>query len=202
MSLYTYEKEMLALVKSVKKWRPYILGKPFLVRTDQRSPKYLLEQRIITPYQQKWFPKLMGFDYKVEDKKGMENFTADSLSRKAEFHYAAISMLVADWWENLKQEVFSDSFYTKLEVTIDSLPLGSQKYVKRDGVWLYKNPILLSPHSSLIPKILASTHASLLGGHYGLHKSLAMIRSSFHWQHMQKSQKLYPSRSSIALEYS
>ncbi len=50
LSLSTYEKEMLALVKSVQKWRPYLLGKLFLVRTDQRSLKYLLEQRIITPY--------------------------------------------------------------------------------------------------------------------------------------------------------
>lgn len=100
-------------------------------------------------------------------------------------------MHVADWWEGLKQEVLSDPFYTKLAETVDSLPLGSQKYVKRDGVWLFKNRIMLSPHSSLIPKILASTHASPLGGHYGLYKSLARIRSSFHWQHVQESIKDY-----------
>lgn len=33
-SLSTYKKEMFAVVKSVRKWRPYLLGKSFTVRTD------------------------------------------------------------------------------------------------------------------------------------------------------------------------
>ena len=48
LALSTYEKEMLAIIKAIKKWRPYLLGKPFVVRIDQKSLKYLLEQRITT----------------------------------------------------------------------------------------------------------------------------------------------------------
>jgi len=44
LALSTYEKEMLAIVKVVQKWRPYLLGKMFTIRTNQKSLKYLLEQ--------------------------------------------------------------------------------------------------------------------------------------------------------------
>ncbi|GJZ00414.1 retrotransposon-related protein [Tanacetum coccineum] len=44
--------------------------------------KYLLDQRITTPAQMKWLPKLMDFDYEVAYKKGKDNIVADALSRK------------------------------------------------------------------------------------------------------------------------
>lgn len=51
LDLSTYEKELLALVFSIQKWRPYLLGQRFIVRTDKQSLKYLLERRIGKPSQ-------------------------------------------------------------------------------------------------------------------------------------------------------
>jgi hypothetical protein len=85
LALSIYENEMLAIIKVVQKWRPYLLGRSFIVRTDQKSLKYLLEQRITTPAQTRWLPKLLGYDYQIEYKRGLENQGADSLSRVVEF---------------------------------------------------------------------------------------------------------------------
>ncbi|XP_075659161.1 uncharacterized protein LOC142629051 [Castanea sativa] len=59
LHLSTYETELLALATAVKKWRSYLLGRPFVVRTNHQSLKFLLEQRIATPPQQKWLAKLL-----------------------------------------------------------------------------------------------------------------------------------------------
>ena len=60
-----YEKEFMVVVLAVEKWRPYLLGRHFVLKTDHFSLKYLLEQKITTAFQGKWLSKLMGFDYEI-----------------------------------------------------------------------------------------------------------------------------------------
>ncbi|GJS63565.1 putative mitochondrial protein, partial [Tanacetum coccineum] len=57
--LSTYEKEFLAVLQALDKWRGYLLDRHFKIKTDHLSLKYLLDQRISTPTQMKWLPKLM-----------------------------------------------------------------------------------------------------------------------------------------------
>lgn len=104
LDLSTYEKELLALVLSVQKWRPYLLGQRFTVCTDQQSLKYLLEQRIGTPTQQKWLSKLLGYDFTAEYRKGKENKVADALSRVDEGTVTALSEPKPTWIEFVKED--------------------------------------------------------------------------------------------------
>ncbi|GJR54675.1 putative mitochondrial protein [Tanacetum coccineum] len=79
--LSTYEKEFLTVLQALDKWIGYLLDRHFKIKTDHLSLKYLLDQRISTPTLIKWLPKLMGFYYEIEYKRGKYNVAADALSR-------------------------------------------------------------------------------------------------------------------------
>ena len=50
-ALSVYEKEMLAVLTTVKKWNAYLLGRHFQIKTDHHSLKFLFDQRTNTPAQ-------------------------------------------------------------------------------------------------------------------------------------------------------
>lgn len=45
-SLSVYDKEMLAVVFAVQKWRPYLIGQHFKILMDHQTLQYFLDQRI------------------------------------------------------------------------------------------------------------------------------------------------------------
>jgi hypothetical protein len=64
-ALSTYEKECLAILMAVEKWRSYLQHQEFIIRTDQKSLLHLTEQRLGTGMQHKAFVKLMGLQYTI-----------------------------------------------------------------------------------------------------------------------------------------
>ena len=73
---------MLAILHIVRKWRQYLLGNRFQVKTNHNSLKYFLEQRVSSEEQKKWVTKMQGYDFEIVYKKGKDNIVADALSRK------------------------------------------------------------------------------------------------------------------------
>jgi len=112
LHISTYEKELFALVTTVHKWRPYLIGQSFVVRTDQQNLKLLLEQKVGTPFQQRWLSKLLGYDFLVEYKKGVENKVSNALSRKdsaaTEFSLSILSIPILSWVDELKAQYLVD----------------------------------------------------------------------------------------------
>lgn len=80
--LSTYEKESLAILMVVEKWRSYLQFAEFVIRTNQRSLVHLEDQWLATPWQVKAMTKLQGLHYRLLYKKGMKNRAADALSRR------------------------------------------------------------------------------------------------------------------------
>ena len=71
---------MLAIAEAIAKFRHYLLGHKFIIRTDQKSLRSLMEQPLQTPEQQQWLHRFLGYDCVIEYKARKENLAADSLS--------------------------------------------------------------------------------------------------------------------------
>lgn len=150
-----YEWELIAIVLAVQKWRPYLLGRRFTERTDQKSLKFLLEQRIIVGDYQKWIAKLIGYDFEIEYKKGLENMAADALSRLpilAEF--STFSCVVGVNTAVFASQVDQDEHLREIRKIIRDGGQAPPGYSLKGELVMYKDRIALPPNSPTIPLLL------------------------------------------------
>ncbi|RVW73714.1 Retrovirus-related Pol polyprotein from transposon 17.6 [Vitis vinifera] len=77
----TTEKELLAIVFALDKFRAYLVGSIIVVFTDHSALKYLLTKQDAKARLIRWILLLQEFNLQIRDKKGVENVVADHLSR-------------------------------------------------------------------------------------------------------------------------
>ncbi|KAL0318296.1 UNVERIFIED_CONTAM: Retrovirus-related Pol polyprotein from transposon.6 [Sesamum angustifolium] len=75
------EKELLAIVFALDKFRSYLLGSKIVVFSDHAALKHLLSKKESKPRLIRWILLLQEFDLTIKDRKGSENLVADHLSR-------------------------------------------------------------------------------------------------------------------------
>ncbi|GJR93541.1 ty3-gypsy retrotransposon protein [Tanacetum coccineum] len=188
----TYQKELFAMVEAVYKWRQYLLGRRFTIRTDHRSLKELMQQVIQTPLQQKYVRKLMGFDFVIEYKPRVNNQVVDALSRIYEEEedvmaaFMTMSQPLSGLISDLRQE----------NETIDELQQLHQKldrnepmewFRREQGMIVFCDRYYIGTESKLKELLLSEFHNTPKAGHNGVKKRLVELSALFYWKGMRKS---------------
>ena len=75
------EKEAYAIMYAVQKLDYYLNGAVFMIKTDHKPLKYLLEAEWTNKKIQQWALKLSGYNCRIEYLVGKDNTCADLLSR-------------------------------------------------------------------------------------------------------------------------
>jgi len=80
----TTRKELLAVVRFTRQYRHYLLGKPFTVRTDHNSLRWLLSFKEPHGQLARWLEELSQYNMTVIHRPGSKHHNADGLSRIGE----------------------------------------------------------------------------------------------------------------------
>ena len=79
-----YDKELLVIVKTLDKWRQYLLDavEKFKVWIDHENLKYFKEPHKLNGWQARWYLKLQDYNFTLWHIPGKTNMKADILSRR------------------------------------------------------------------------------------------------------------------------
>lgn len=75
------EKELLAVVRAIGKFRNYIIGYETFVHTDHFAIRFLMNKPITNDKITRWLLLLQEFNITVIDRSGRDNLATNSLSR-------------------------------------------------------------------------------------------------------------------------
>lgn len=75
-------RELLAIVHFLKTFRPYLLGRKFLLRTDHSALQWLWKTPLPIGQQARWLNAIEEFEFDVKHRAGSAHLNADAMSRR------------------------------------------------------------------------------------------------------------------------
>ncbi|CAN6711744.1 unnamed protein product [Malus baccata var. baccata] len=204
----TTEKELLAVVFALDKFRSYLIGTKVIVFTDHAALKYLFTKKEAKPRLIRWMLLLQEFDLEIKDKKGSDNVVADHLSMLVrEEESIPISEMFPDeqllsievntpWYADLVNYLVSKQVpHTLNKSQRDKLKHDARFYVWDDPyVWKYcpYQIVRRCVPNSEFNSILAFCHSYACRGHFGTQRTaLKVLECGFYWPTSFKDARMF-----------
>ena len=201
----TTDQEGLAVIWAMKKFRPYVYGRPVTVVTDHHALCWLMTAKGLTGRLARWALQLQEFELQVVYKQGRKHLDADCLSRYPEDWVDGNGRLAErDKSQDHQEEKASESPQTTLaalslqglaekqknDPTLEeirkkaenspSFETVSDVLYKRNFSRVGENHLLVRPES-LRREALTAAHTNADGGHLRLAKTYGKLVQKFYW---------------------
>lgn len=198
----TTEKELLAVVFALEKFRSYLLGTKVIVFSDHAALRYLMTKQDAKPRLIRWMLLLQEFDIEIKDKKGTENVVADHLSRithRSNTEDDSLPLRDSFPDEQLFALNVSEPWYADIvnylvsgRVPSDYSRAQKDKLVKTAKHYVWDEPYLWKHCPDLLIRrcvpetefqsILTFCHSHVEGGHFaGKKTAMKVLESGFFW---------------------
>ncbi|KAK8508033.1 hypothetical protein V6N11_073541 [Hibiscus sabdariffa] len=205
----TTEKELLAIVFALEKFRSYLLGTNITVFSDHAALRYLMSKKEAKPRLIRWILLLQEFNLKIKDKKGRENLVADHLSRipifssdppiNEEFpdeHLMLTQKGKMPWFADMVNYLVTGKVPTHLpRSAINRIKKDSRFYVW-DDPYLWKHcsdqVIRRCIADDEVNSILNFCHSYSCGGHFGPKRTAhKILECGFFWPNIFRDAYMY-----------
>ncbi|XP_034213009.1 uncharacterized protein LOC117625579 [Prunus dulcis] len=198
----TTEKELLAVVFALEKFRSYLVGSKVIVYSDHAALRFLLTKKDAKPRLIRWILLLQEFDLEIRDKKGSENVVADHLSRLVDENHGDGQILPLNesfpdeqlfviqdkepWYADFVNYLASGVIRDDLTFQERKKFFSMVKHYMWDEPYLFKycpdQIIQRCVPESEQQSILTFSHALACGGHFSAKKTaLKVLQSGFFW---------------------
>ncbi|EGD81417.1 hypothetical protein PTSG_11841 [Salpingoeca rosetta] len=202
------DKEALALIYALTKWRVYLLDKRTTILTDHRSLTNITTQKTLNGRWARWIELLNDYDLDIRYIKGKTNVAADAVSRipdsdAQEITCAAISTATpADLVKRISNDIAEDEefgpIYKALKNPDQTPPPAVAAKLSRFGLndedlLIYQEhpehpediPLRWCiPETARVP-LLAEFHDTPTAGHQGIHRTHEALARHFYWPRMR-----------------
>ena len=193
-----HELELLAIVDTLRAWRPYLHGRKFIVHTDHQPLRYLQTQEHLSSRQVRWLERMVEFDFKIVPIRGHSNKVADGLSRMAqdvpskEEHNKEILQKVLT---KATTEINAISTVTRNPRILEELAQEYNKdpefrsmfrnpsgyFTKKDSLLYYRNRLCV-PRGNFRKNLLHDYHTVPITGHLGSRKTYLRLQPDYYWK--------------------
>lgn len=202
----TNDRELLALVHGLQRFRCYLEGSTFSVITDNQVVSHFFSKSNLSRREARWLELLADFNISALTlKSGKINVLGDALSRitKNNFiQYNNIDILTVDEDDSLKQKLRDYSKDQAFGTIYNSfknmwpedhkerrrVEMVKQRFKVKDGYLLYESKICV-PRKA-IPELLNLGHDAKTSGHFGFKKTLGRM-DKYHWKHKTRDVRKY-----------
>ncbi|UYV84270.1 hypothetical protein LAZ67_X001713, partial [Cordylochernes scorpioides] len=187
----TTERECLAVIWAIGKFRPYLYGRPFEVVSDHHSLCWLAGLKDPSGRLARWALKLQDFDATITYKSGVKHKDADCLSRYPLPESPALTSLTL-----VREQQNLDPDITKISNALNQGE-GAERFEMKNGL-LYKRNfdplgrrLLLVIPKCMRPDILKEFHDVPTAGHLGFARTYDRIRKRYFWPGLYNSVRRY-----------
>jgi hypothetical protein len=190
-----HEKELLAIVRALGKWRTDLLGHKFEVWTDHRTLEHFNTQRDLSRRQVRWVEFLSQYDATIHYLPGERNTVADALSRVPDSGISVIAPILARKrgqqihsrlqledciLDEIRNGYANDPFTDKLT----KAAAGMDNVRTENGFWFIDNRLFVPDVKHVRETLFRIAHDKL--GHFGAPKTYGALRDSYYWPNMHR----------------